>query len=54
MNLDLELDHKGTATLYMYLRVAMQTSNTEVEENIVTILERRGEQDVRATAQRKS
>jgi hypothetical protein len=42
VNLDQELELKGTTTLHMYLTVALKTGNVDVSSKIEAILEERG------------
>ena len=42
MDLDEELNLKGTAVLQMYLTIASDTGNVEVSSRIEAILNRRG------------
>jgi|TARA_B110000914_G_C15209750_1_gene330071 hypothetical protein len=42
MDLDEELNLKGTAVLQMYLTIALDTGNVEVSSRIEAILNRRG------------
>lgn len=53
MNLDQELELKGTTTLHMYLTVALKTGNVDVSSKIEAILEERGKVDGRAAEKRE-
>jgi len=53
VNLDQELEYKGSTVLQMYLTAALDTGNVEVSSKIEAILKKRGEVDGRNTKKRE-
>lgn len=53
VNLDQELEYKGSTVLQMYLTAALDSGNVEVSSKIEAILKKRGEVDGRNTKKRE-
>lgn len=53
VNLDQELEFKGSTVLQMYLTAALDSGNVEVSSKIEAILKKRGEVDGRNTKKRE-